>query len=105
MMRPVPLRRPPKHTPVLVQACAQRLGKRLILARKMRDMTQEQLASLSDVSLSTLRALESGADGVSVGNLLKVIKGLNLLEQVDQLLDPQKDPETVAFAPRMAGKL
>ncbi|WP_439687101.1 helix-turn-helix domain-containing protein [Cupriavidus oxalaticus] len=63
-------------------------------------MTQEQLANLSDVSLSTLRALEDGADGVAIGNFLKVLQGLNLLSQVDELLDPRRDPETVAFAER-----
>jgi len=100
-MKPATLRRPIKHVPVLVQGSAQRLGQRLVLARKMREMTQEQLATLSDVSLSTLRGLEAGADGVSIGNLLKVLKGLNLLEQADQLLDPRHDPETVLFAQRI----
>ncbi len=96
-------RRPPKHTPVLVQASLERLGKRLVLARKLREMTQEQLAHLSDVSLSTLRSLEDGADGVAIGNFLKVLQGLNLLDQADELLDPVRDPETVAFAERRVG--
>ena len=77
-----------------------RLGKRLITARKVRQMTQEELARLSDVSPSTLRAMEDGADGVSMGNFLKVLQGLNLLEQLEDLLDSGRDPETVAFAVR-----
>ena len=81
----------------------ERLGQRLTLARKLRDMTQEQLAHLSDVSLSTLRSLEDGADGVGIGNILKVMQGLNLLDQIDELLDPRRDPETVAFAERQLG--
>lgn len=81
----------------------ERLGQRLTLARKLRDMTQEQLAHLSDVSPSTLRSLEDGADGVGMGNFLKVLQGLNLLDQVDELLDPRRDPETVAFAKRQIG--
>lgn len=100
---PTPPRRPPKHTPVLVKSSLQRLGQRLTLARKIREMTQEQLAILSDVSLSTVRSLEDGADGVAVGNLLKVLQGLNLLGQIEELLDPRHDPETVAFAQRRAG--
>lgn len=100
---PTPPRRPPKHTPVLVKASLERLGQRVILARKIREMTQEQLAILSDVSLSTVRSLEDGADGVAVGNLLKVLQGLNLLDQVEELLDPRHDPETVAFAQRRTG--
>lgn len=89
-----PFRRPPKHTPVLVKTAVERLAERLIVARKLREMTQEELARLSDVSLSTLRALESGADGVSLGNALKILQGLGLLEQIDALLDPQRDPES-----------
>ncbi len=66
-------------------------------------MTQEQLAALSDVSPSTLRALEDGSDGVSIGNFLKVLQGLQLLEQMEGLLDPRLDPETVNFAERQVG--
>jgi len=102
-MPSVPPRRPPKHTPVLVKASLERLGQRLILARKLREMTQEQLASLSDVSPSTLRSLEDGADGVSIGNVLKVLQGLHLLEQFDDLLDPRRDPEAILFAERQLG--
>jgi len=102
-MESSPLRRPPKHVPVLVQSAMQGVGKRLVTARKLRGLTAEQLAQSSDVSLSTLRALESGADGVAIGNFLKVLKGLGLLDQVDQLLDPARDPETVRYAERMLG--
>lgn len=98
-------RRPVKHIPVLVKGSLERLGQRLVLARKLREMTQEQLAHLSDVSLSTVRSLEDGADGVSIGNLLKVLQGMNMLGQVEDLLDPGRDPETVAFAQRrIAGR-
>lgn len=99
-MTRTPLRRPPKHTPVLVKSALERLGSRVIKARKIRDMTQEQLAHLSDVSLSTLRSIESGSDGVSVGNLLKILQGLRLLDQVEELLDPKHDREVVAFVNR-----
>jgi cytoskeletal protein RodZ len=95
--------RPPKPTPILVQASLARLGKRLVRARKLRELTQEDLAHLSDVSLSTLRALEAGADGVALGNFLKVLQGLNLLDQVEDWLDPRRDPETVNFVERRLG--
>ena len=102
-MLPIPPRRPKKHTPVLVKVSLERLGQRLIMARKLREMTQEQLAKLSDVSLSTVRSLEDGADGVALGNVFKVLQGLNLLAQADELLDPRRDPETAAFAERQFG--
>ncbi len=103
-MPSTPPRRSPKHIPILVKGSLERLGKRLIMARKLREMTQEQLASLSDVSPSTLRSLEEGADGVSIGNLLKVLQGLQLLGQLDELLDPRRDPEAIAFAERQVGR-
>ena len=78
----------------------QRFGQRLTTARKLRHMTQEDLAHLSDVSVSTLRSIEDGADGVALGNVLKVLQGLGLLDQFDSLLDPQRDPEAVEFAVR-----
>ncbi len=99
-----PPRRPPKHTPVLVQTALERLGTRIVRARKVREMTQEQLAHFSDVSLSTLRTIENGGDGVSTGNLLKVLQGLGLLDQLEDLLAPQNDPEFVAFATRQLGE-
>lgn len=102
--RGMPPRRPPKHTPILVKGCLERLGQRLIIARKLREMTQEQLAALSDVSPSTLRSLEDGSDGVSIGNFLKVLQGLQLLEQVEGLLDPRLDPEALNFAERQVGR-
>lgn len=104
VMPSIPPRRTPKHTPVLVKAALERLGQRLIVARKLREMTQEQLAAFADVSPSTLRSLEDGADGVSMGNFLKVMQGLQLLDQLEHLLDPKDDPEAVAFAERQLGR-
>ena len=72
-------------------------------ARKFRGLTQEALASLSEVSISTLRNIEAGAEGVSLGNLLRVLQGLNLLEQIETLLEPSRDPAVVAFAERKLG--
>ena len=76
------------------------MGKRVWLARKLRGLTQQEIADLADVSLSTLRALEAGADGVALGNVFKVFQALGLLGQVDPRLDPQADPQTVTFAER-----
>lgn len=92
-----------RPVPVAVGSALERLGTRLTLARKLRGLTQEDLAHLADVSTSTVRSLEAGADGVAVGNLFKVLQALGLLGQVDQLLDPRNDPETLAYAERQLG--
>lgn len=85
---------------MVVGSALQDLGVLLTLARKLRGLTQEQLGHLADVFTSTVRALEAGAEGVAMANFFKVLQALGLLGQVDQLLDPRKDPETLAYAER-----
>lgn len=89
-----------RPTPVVVGGALQDLGVRLTLARRLRGLTQEQLGHLADVSTSTVRALEAGAEGVAMANFFKVLQALGLLGQVSQLLDPRHDPETLAYAER-----
>lgn len=86
--------------PVVVGSALHELGVRLTLARKLRGLTQEQLGHLADVSTSTVRALEAGAEGVAMANFFKVLQAMGLLGQADQLLDPRHDPETLAYAER-----
>ena len=89
--------------PVLVQKGLVGLGSRIAIARKARALTQADLARLSDVGTSTVPSLEAGYHGVSVGNLLKVLKALGLLTQVDNLLTSSMDPAVVSFAARKLG--
>ena len=102
MIRPAPSPRSPRARPVpiVVGGALERLGLRVTMARKLRDLTQEELGRLADVSTSTVRSLEVGAEGVAMGNLLKVLQALGLLGQVEKLLDPRDDPETLAYAER-----
>lgn len=46
---------------------------------------------------------KTAADGVSIGNVLKIFEGLDLLEQAESLLDPQRDPQAVIYATRKIG--
>lgn len=94
----------PKPTPVLIQSALVRLGQRLGTARKARQLTQEDLAHQSDVGTSTVRAIEAGSDGVSMGNFLKVMRGLQRLDEVEHLLDPAQDPEMVTYALKQLGR-
>lgn len=89
-----------KPIPVLVENTLLGLGSRIAIARKARTLSQVDLARLSDVGTSTVASLEAGYHGVSVGNLLKVIKALDLLAQVDDWLAPSQDPAVVSFATR-----
>ena len=89
-----------RPVPVVVGCALERLGVRVTLAMKLRGLTQQELGHLSDVSTSTVRSLEAGADGIALGNLLKVLQAMGLLGQLEKLLDPSDDPETVAYAER-----
>lgn len=89
-----------RPVPVVVGGALERLGVRVTMARKLRGLTQVELGHLADVSTSTVRSLEDGAEGVGMGNFLKVLQALGLLGQVEKLLDPRDDPETLAYAQR-----
>lgn len=89
-----------RPVPVVVGSALERLGARVTMARKLRGLTQEELGHLADISTSTVRSMEDGAEGVAIGNLLKVLQALGLLSQVEKLLDPRDDPETLAYAER-----
>lgn len=83
-----------------MRSTAEILGHRVRLARKFRCMTQAELSQQAGVGISTLACIESGDAGVALQNFLKVIQALGLLSQVDELLNPQRDPEAAAFAER-----
>lgn len=76
------------------------LGERSKIARKARGLTQEQLARLADVGISTVYGVEGGHDGISIGNFMKILHALDQLEQVNDLLDPARDPLVTEFAVR-----
>lgn len=56
--------------------------------RKLRGLTQVQLADRSNVSRNTLNRLENGDGGVSTENLLRVLRGLGILETLSRAVDP-----------------
>jgi transcriptional regulator with XRE-family HTH domain len=77
-----------KHIPVLVQDALLSLGRRVALTRKQHQHSQADLARLAGVGLSTVVSIEGGHDGVSAGNLFKVLDALGALEQTTLLLNP-----------------
>lgn len=81
---PIPL-------PFEVRTAARELGINVRIARKRRRMLQGELAQKAGVGEKTLRRLEKGDDGVSVGNVLSVLWALGLLPTAKALANPDKD--------------
>jgi transcriptional regulator with XRE-family HTH domain len=56
--------------------------------RKLRGLTQAQVADRAGVSLSTLRRLEGGDGGVTLENTMRVLRALGILDGFSRALDP-----------------
>ena len=61
------------------------IGLRLRLARKHANLTQAELAKRANLSLSALRALETGA-GSSLSTLIRAMRALGLADNLNTML-------------------
>ncbi|WP_427914114.1 helix-turn-helix domain-containing protein [Ramlibacter sp. MMS24-I3-19] len=77
--------------PYEVQKATRELGENVRIARKRRRMLQGELAQKAGVGEKTIRRLEKGDDGVSVGNALSVLWALGLLSTARALANPETD--------------
>lgn len=69
-------------------AILQELSRRLKELRLRRDIQQKELAENSGVSLGFIQRFERG-ENISVLNLLKIMRQLDLLENLEQLIPEQ----------------
>lgn len=83
-----------KITPLTTDAAVlAELGARLERTRLERNVTQAALAREAGISRRTLVRLEQGEGGVGTAALLRVMRALGLLEQVDRLVpEPLPSP-------------
>jgi transcriptional regulator with XRE-family HTH domain len=64
------------------------MAEHIVAWRKLRGLTQAQLADRSGIARGTLQRIEAAENSVSVESLLRVLRGLGLLEKLPQALDP-----------------
>ncbi|HEY2536049.1 MAG TPA: helix-turn-helix transcriptional regulator [Solirubrobacteraceae bacterium] len=60
----------------------------VVIWRKLRGLTQVQVADRAGVSSKTVRRLESGDGGVTLENSLRIFRALGVLDNVPRALDP-----------------
>jgi len=77
--------------PFEVTQVARELGMHVRIARKRRRMLQSELAQKAGVGEKTIRRLEKGEDGVSMGNVLSALWALGLLPTARALANPETD--------------
>jgi len=82
------MERKTRKVPPPLRRALRSVGEDIVTWRKLRGLTQAQLADRSDVSRGTLHRLEKGDGGVSTENLLRVLRGLGILDNLSKSIDP-----------------
>ncbi len=74
--------------PLQLRRALRSISEDLSAWRKLSGLTQAQLADRAGVSVNTLRRLEKGDGGITLENLLRVLRGLGLVDGLTRALDP-----------------
>lgn len=74
--------------PVPVQRALRDVGNHAVAWRRLRGLTQAQLADRAGVGRSTVRRLEESDGGISLEKLLRILRALGVLESLPRALDP-----------------
>ena len=84
-------KRPGDLLPIPVVLALKKLGADLALARRRRRLTQESMAERLRISEATVRRMERGDTGISIGTLAQAFYVLGELDKITQLLDTASD--------------
>lgn len=80
--------RPPRRPPQAVSRALRDISQAVLAWRKLRGMTQNQLADRAAVSRHTVRRLEGGDGAISLENTLRILRALGVLDALPRALDP-----------------
>jgi transcriptional regulator with XRE-family HTH domain len=79
-----------RSLPPAISRAMRRLAEDLVTWRKLRGLTQAQLADRAGIARDTLSRLESGEGGVSLETLLRTLRALGLLDALSDAFDPHR---------------
>ena len=82
------LSRRARRLPPAIGRALRDAGENVIAWRKLRGLTQAQLAERADVGVNTLRRVEHGDGGITLENLLRILRVLGVLDGLSRSLDP-----------------
>lgn len=77
-----------RPTPLPVSRTLREVADHLTTWRKLRTLTQLQVAERAGVSRDTVARFERGDGGISFESLLRILRALGLLDVVPHALDP-----------------
>jgi len=77
-----------RSTPPPVGRALRQVAADVVVWRKLRGLTQVQLADRAGVSPNTLRRLEGADGGITLENVLRILRGLGVLDNLPRALDP-----------------
>jgi transcriptional regulator with XRE-family HTH domain len=77
-----------RRTPPAIRRATRGLAEDVVAWRKLRGLTQAQLADRAGIGRATLARFEQGDGGISLESLLRVLRALGVLENLTRALDP-----------------
>jgi transcriptional regulator with XRE-family HTH domain len=77
-----------RAVPPAIRRAQRSLSESVATWRKLRGLTQAQLADRADVSRGVVRRMEAADGGVGVENLLRILRALGIQDLLTEALDP-----------------
>lgn len=79
---------PKRSAPLPIRRALRAVAEDVVTWRKLRGLTQVQVADRAGVSSKTVRRLENGDGGITLENSLRIFHALGVLDTVPRALDP-----------------